>query len=276
MDKLEDTVEPGGTPNLNEALARARSNFAAIKKDQTANIGTYSYRYADLAGVFRAVDSALASEGLAISQPFEVRDGTPYLRTFLLHSSGEERSSVIEIPWTPGGKATELGSLLTYLRRYALSAMLGVASEVDDDLASPDHAAPKTKSPPTGPPQRPPYPPNPVGGDSHRPRHEPLLAEKIRKGAPRKKKLPSGDSAPVMKSQIQDLVKACEETGIRLGVDKSSMVAFMKDHLEKSGVGNSANLTFGQFRETMGMVAGLTIEQFEQSAAELPEDKGIF
>jgi hypothetical protein len=117
---------------LATALALAQAEFKPIIKDKTVTSGSYKYRYADLASVREAVTPALAKNGLAIVQTFRPNGGVhQYVDTLLVHSSGESISSSYQIPAT--GKQQEIGSAITYARRYSLCAILGVVAEDDDD-----------------------------------------------------------------------------------------------------------------------------------------------
>jgi hypothetical protein len=117
---------------LAKALAAAQGEFRPIVKDKVVKSSSYSYRYADLATVRDAVTPALAKHGLAVVQTFRPNGGThQYVETTLMHSSGESVSSSYQIPAT--GKQQEIGSAITYARRYSLCAILGVVAEDDDD-----------------------------------------------------------------------------------------------------------------------------------------------
>jgi hypothetical protein len=121
--------------NLAEALSRAQADFPPIVKDKIATVksekGTYQYQYADLASVLDAVRAPLAKHGLAYTQLIKLQgDGRSILVTRLMHVTGEN----VEAEWAlPTGSPQQVGSALTYARRYCLCAMLGVAAEVDDD-----------------------------------------------------------------------------------------------------------------------------------------------
>lgn len=99
-------------------------------------------RYADLASCIDAARPALTANGLAVAQfPGRRDDGTITLMTVLLHVSGEylgEEAGVRLVQETP----QNVGSALTYLRRYALCAAVGVSVGDDDDAASISTAPP--------------------------------------------------------------------------------------------------------------------------------------
>ncbi len=138
-----------GTPALNDALAAAQGEFPPIGKDHRAEIktdkGTYSYAYAPLDVILAAVRPVLSKHGLAIVQQIEDRlddvgdDRLPVFVTCLVtelrHSSGESIRASFAIPGGLPENPQRAGSALTYFKRYALQAMLGIAAEEDDDGA---------------------------------------------------------------------------------------------------------------------------------------------
>ena len=118
--------------NINElatALAKAQGEITGALKDSANPF--FKSKYADLASCWDACRAALSKNGLAVTQ-FPTTDPTgTYLVTSLLHSSGQwMRSSLLVQPKDDTPQA--MGSALTYARRYALTAIVGVA-QVDDD-----------------------------------------------------------------------------------------------------------------------------------------------
>lgn len=122
---------------LNAALAEAQGEFPAIPKDREVTVetkagGAYSYSYAPLDSILGAVRPVLAKHGLALVQLLEDDGRGPALRTELRHAEGGQLAGsfpLLKVPESPQA----LGSLLTYLRRYAITAILGIATETDDD-----------------------------------------------------------------------------------------------------------------------------------------------
>lgn len=127
---------------LNElatALAKAQGEMKAPVKDKTAKVKTskgydYSYSYSDLATVVETNKATLAKHGLSVTQPLMQDELGFYLETLLMHSSGQWISSRHPLPASVPPQ--ELGSALTYARRYSLSAILGIAADTDDDAAA--------------------------------------------------------------------------------------------------------------------------------------------
>jgi hypothetical protein len=138
--------------SLTKALAAARTQIGSIVKDKQATIvgknkdgGTskYSYNYADLGSVIDAYTAPLSANGLVLLQPVGgPRDGHLILTTMLAHESGEWIAE--EYPVAMFQRAQDQGSAITYARRYAAQAFLGLASEDDDgEAASKAEPAPR-------------------------------------------------------------------------------------------------------------------------------------
>lgn len=122
---------------LGAALSAAQAEFPAIERSRTVKVttktgGQYSFNYAPLDAILNTIRPVLEKHGLAVSQPLTEHDGRPALETILLHRSGESLRGTFPLTSVPASPQ-ELGSLLTYLRRYALVAILGIATEEDDD-----------------------------------------------------------------------------------------------------------------------------------------------
>jgi len=94
----------------------------------------FKSRYADLAAIFDAARKPLSANGLAVVQT--IGDGV--LHTRLLHTSGQWIAS--EHPLPMAGRPQEIGSALTYARRYSLSALIGIAADEDDDATGAEKA----------------------------------------------------------------------------------------------------------------------------------------
>lgn len=122
---------------LAAALAKAQAVFTHVKKDKTARIemkagGAYTYRYADLGSTWDVARKALTDNGLSVVQAPSYVDGWIELTTMLLHGSGQYISSTMKTRASESDVKT-LGSAITYLRRYAFSAMTGLVADEDDD-----------------------------------------------------------------------------------------------------------------------------------------------
>ena len=119
---------------LATALSIVQGKLTHAKKDSANPF--FKSKYADLESVWDACRSLLAENGLAVMQfPGEFVDGTMSLNTILTHSSGEYMSYLMSVPVTKPD-AQGAGSALTYMRRYALAAVVGVVQADDDANAA--------------------------------------------------------------------------------------------------------------------------------------------
>ncbi len=121
--------------DLAKALAVAQADYPEIKKEKEADAGSYTYKYADLGDVLTAVREVLGKNGLSIIQPTIIEGGTIFLRSRLMHESGQWIESDFPVATYSGAKHQQVGAALTYARRYAACSLLGVAAEegVDAD-----------------------------------------------------------------------------------------------------------------------------------------------
>ena len=115
---------------LAAALAKAQGVIANPAFD--AINPHYKNRYATLGAHIEAVRGAFPANGLSVVQAIETpeRDRVS-LTTRILHSSGQWIESTVSA--STGAKVQEIGSTVTYLRRYALAAIVGIVGEEDDD-----------------------------------------------------------------------------------------------------------------------------------------------
>jgi hypothetical protein len=142
---------------LATALAIAQGQFKPLLK--TGTNPHLNSKYADLAGVRDSVIESLSVNSLSYVQAIEAASDARSLLciTRLMHKSGEWIESELALPVGASEKQNyiqQAGSAITYLRRYTLSALLGVAADDDDDGstakgAAPSHAAcPKAQTTP--------------------------------------------------------------------------------------------------------------------------------
>ena len=124
------TMQSEQINELATALSRAQGELTPAIKDNSNPF--FKSKYADLSSVWEACKSPLAKNGLAIIQTMDMQNGQSVLLTTLAHSSGQWMRSCLPI-LNEKGNAQGLGSAITYMRRYALSAMVGVTCDEDDD-----------------------------------------------------------------------------------------------------------------------------------------------
>jgi len=129
------------TTELTKALVKAASKFKPAVKD--SENPHFRSKFVSLAGVNEAVDAALLSEGLFLSQQTDVIGGTNVIVSTLLHSSGEWLRGVYKLTPAKQNDPQAEGSAMTYGRRYAKMALLGIAPEDDDGNAASRAPAPQ-------------------------------------------------------------------------------------------------------------------------------------
>lgn len=147
---------------LATALAKAQGEMTPAAKDSTNP--HFKSKYADLASAWEAARGPCSRNGLSVIQGFDPgADGSLVIVTRLLHSSGQWIESIL-VFYPIDNKPQTIGSCITYGRRYALMAILGIAPDDDDDgnaaSARPSPPAPRQIPPPPAPRQTaPPAPP---------------------------------------------------------------------------------------------------------------------
>lgn len=112
---------------LATSLSAFQGQVEAVKKD--AENPFFRSKYASLAGIMETIRKPLSENGLAVTQ-FPLPSGQ--LTTILMHKSGQFIKATYSMN-PKDGSPQALGSTLTYARRYAISAVLGIATEDDDD-----------------------------------------------------------------------------------------------------------------------------------------------
>jgi hypothetical protein len=123
------------------AFIKAQAEMGSAKK--TSVNPHFKSKYADLAEVIDTVKLPLNSNGICFLQSVHSQEGMVCVTTTLLHSSGqywESTFGVIPTDWNP----QKLGSLITYLKRYSLAAICGIAADEDDDSNTATPAKPAT------------------------------------------------------------------------------------------------------------------------------------
>lgn len=119
---------------ISAALSKAQAKIEGAVKD--SNNPFFKSKYADLHSVWQACKEHLAANGLAVLQSPEGNDdGKIMVTTMITHSSGQWISGSFTIPVSKND-AQAVGSAITYARRYALAAMVGVCPEDDDGNAA--------------------------------------------------------------------------------------------------------------------------------------------
>lgn len=131
--------------NISKALLEAQKQMGAVLKDSRNPF--FKSNYATLNAVREASNPQLNAAGISVLQPTVHLEGKSFVRTLLLHESGEYLGSDTEIVCAKVNDPQATGSAISYARRYGLSSMLGLSAADDDGEAAVDRSPKKTKSP---------------------------------------------------------------------------------------------------------------------------------
>ena len=133
--------------NIAKALLEAQLEMGNAKKDSTNPF--FKSKYADLNSIREACIPILNDKNIVVLQPMVVLDGKNYIKTLLLHDSGETMDSLTEIIYSKQNDAQAQGSGITYARRYGLQSLVNIGADDDDgnkaSVAAPEPAKTEKK-----------------------------------------------------------------------------------------------------------------------------------
>lgn len=115
---------------LSKALSLAQGELRPSYKTKTVAFNKVEYKYSTLANDWNSCREALCKNELAVFQTLEPFNDKWVIITTLSHSSGQWIRSILPITI---GAPKDLASNITYMRRYSLSAIVGIAPEDEDD-----------------------------------------------------------------------------------------------------------------------------------------------
>ena len=201
------------------ALAKAQLQIEPASKNATNP--HFRSHYADLASIWDACRGPLNTNGLSIVQfPCDGEVGRTGLCTMLLHSSGEWISEVVTTR-SQKDDPQGLGSALTFLRRYALAAVVGVTATEDDD----GNAASTPANARAAAPAPRPYIPPPVSPPA------------VNAPAP-SKPVSQPVSQPVAKP-VQTANNVIDKVALQMTPDKNSVQAIVEFYKVDEGMGKN-------------------------------------
>lgn len=120
------------TKALYKALGLFRKNIKQPVKD--GKNPYFKSSYVTLEGVIKSVDEAMNGTGLSFVQEVATINGLPSVRTMLMHEDGGTMATEwLSLPLKQGATPQDVGSLITYAKRYQLAGFMGISSDVDDD-----------------------------------------------------------------------------------------------------------------------------------------------
>ena len=145
---------------LAAALAKAQAAFPAVPK--SGRNPHLNNDYSTLDDIINTIRHPLSENGLSFVQLLGSNGEGITLRTMLLHESGQALEATVSIDPGEGQRGVNalqaLGSAITYMKRYALGAMLGISTDGDTDgegskaKAAPARMQPQPVPPPTNRP----------------------------------------------------------------------------------------------------------------------------
>jgi hypothetical protein len=130
---------------ISKALLEAQKEMGNALKDSKNPF--FKSSYADLNSIREACLPPLNKHGIVVLQPTAFIDGKNFIKTILLHESGESMESLTEIVYSKQNDAQSQGSGITYARRYGLQSFVNVGAEDDDGNSSSKQNAPWVKTP---------------------------------------------------------------------------------------------------------------------------------
>jgi hypothetical protein len=182
--------------SLAAALAQFQAEIPRIGKGKTARVtsekGNYSYDFADLADISKVVMPLLGKVGLSFTSKPTIVDNQFVLVYALRHVSGDSDEGVYPLP--KAGTPQQVGSAITYARRYTLCAVTGIApDDADDDGAAAAAAVD--------------YVPQARGGLD---RYDPTNQGGRRQGPPRQREID-----PAVQEALDEIAELAQHLGIR-------------------------------------------------------------
>ena len=125
------------TNNLNQKFMRVLNEVPNFNTDETAQAGNRTYKYLNLATLLKNIKPIFEKHGIAFSQKVTF-DGTGDGRQILgtvetIVFDENEQQTVCSYPFFVTGDPQQVGSAITYARRYSLTTVLGIFPDKDDD-----------------------------------------------------------------------------------------------------------------------------------------------
>lgn len=120
--------------NLAAALLKAQKEMGVALKN--AENPYYKSKYADFKAVIDTIKEPLTNNGIAFLQAVNGGSENPCVETMLLHESGQFLCTKTPIFCLKLNDPQAFGKGITYSKRYALQAFLGLPSEDDDAEAA--------------------------------------------------------------------------------------------------------------------------------------------
>lgn len=122
---------------LSKKFMQVLNEVPNFSTDETANAGSRTYKYLNLSTLLKNIKPIFEKHGIAFSQKVTF-DGTGDGRQTLgtvetIIFDENEQQTVCEYPFYITGDPQQVGSAITYARRYSLTTVLGIFPDKDDD-----------------------------------------------------------------------------------------------------------------------------------------------
>lgn len=123
--------------NLNQKFAKILNEVPNFSTDETANAGNRTYKYLNLATLLKSIKPIFEKNRLSFTQKVTFNntgDGRQTLgavETIIFDDT--DQMTICEYPFFVTGDPQQVGSAITYARRYSLTTVLGIFPDKDDD-----------------------------------------------------------------------------------------------------------------------------------------------
>ena len=117
--------------NICKAFVKFQSEFKGMKPDSSNPF--FKSTYISLDGILETVRPILAKNGLAVIQEATGDGDYIFVKTKLIHESGEMIETEVLKMKPQKNDPQSMGSCITYSKRYQLAALLGICECIDDD-----------------------------------------------------------------------------------------------------------------------------------------------
>jgi hypothetical protein len=131
---MSETVMSPQIDKLAPALLKAQTEMSNAVKDSKNPF--FKSKYADLNSIREASHPSLNSNGIMVLQPMVQKEGKSFVRTMLMHSSGQFIGSDTEVVCAKVNDPQAYGSAVSYARRYGLQALISLGAEDNDAEAA--------------------------------------------------------------------------------------------------------------------------------------------
>lgn len=232
--------------NISSALAKSWAAIETPKHNAQVNVrtkngGQYTFEYTDLNGILDAVRPIFIANNLTIMQnsytTIENNVTLACVETLFLHESGEYVKSY-PLKFPAAQSMQDFGGQITYMKRYSLAAMLGIATEKDDDAngASGNSYSPSSKQ-------------NGGGRSASSPQYQPQQTTQQNQR--------QQTSQLANREQLRQLTAALNAAATRTKMDRDAVTEYAKIQLRIAPETRSNQLTTQQIMHMIEFVNGM-------------------